>query len=132
MQDAKEIWSELVKACELLDKASACSGIGPDAALTWWSEKGRLTRNHLSLHHQAYGLASADLSTKDNEMFEHIDSLNFLLSNERIRLSLAKSESEIAIRSGWVKQLEKEIEGEKKFIAENAISDDDLLSELGY
>ena len=89
-------------------------------------------RNHLSLHHQAYGLASADLSTKDNEMFEHIDSLNFLLSNERIRLSLAKSESEIAIRSGWVKQLEKEIEGEKKFIAENAISDDDLLSELGY
>lgn len=64
-------------------------------------------------------------------MFEHIDSLNFLLSNERIRLSLAKSESEIAIRSGWVKQLEKEIEGEK-FITENAISDDDLLSELGY
>lgn len=63
-------------------------------------------------------------------MFEHIDSLNFLLSNERIRLSLAKSESEIAIRSGWVKQLEKEIEGEKKFITENAISDDDLLSEL--
>ena len=64
-------------------------------------------------------------------MFEHIDSLNFLLSNERIRLSLAKSESEITIRRGWVRQLEKEIEGEKKFISDNNMSDDDLLSELG-
>ena len=64
-------------------------------------------------------------------MFEHIDSLNFLLSNERIRLSLAKSGSEITIRRGWVRQLEKEIEGEKKFISDNNMSDDDLLSELG-
>lgn len=64
-------------------------------------------------------------------MSEHIDSLNFLLSNERIRLSLAKSESEITIRRGWVRQLEKEIEGEKKFISDNNMSDDDLLSELG-
>mgnify|MGYP003408103766 FL=1 len=61
----------------------------------------------------------------------HIDVLNLLLSNERIRLSLAKSESEITIRRGWVRQLEKEIEGEKKFISDNNMSDDDLLSELG-
>ena len=64
-------------------------------------------------------------------MTTHLDSLNFLLSNERIRLSLAKSESEITIRRGWVRQLEKEIEGEKKFISDNNMSDDDLLSELG-
>lgn len=64
-------------------------------------------------------------------MIAHLDSLNFLLSNERIRLSLAKSESEITIRRGWVRQLEKEIEGEKKFISDNNMSDDDLLSELG-
>ncbi len=64
-------------------------------------------------------------------MTAHLDSLNFLLSNERIRLSLAKSESEITIRRGWVRQLEKEIEGEKKFISDNNMSDDDLLSELG-
>ncbi len=64
-------------------------------------------------------------------MTAHLDSLNFLLSNERIRLSLAKSESEITIRRGWVRQIEKEIEGEKKFISDNNMSDDDLLSELG-
>ena len=64
-------------------------------------------------------------------MIAHLDSLNFLLSHERIRLSLAKSESEITIRRGWVRQLEKEIEGEKKFISDNNMSDDDLLSELG-
>ena len=61
----------------------------------------------------------------------HIDVLNLMLSHERARLAESNTESEKALRKVWVKQLEKEIEGEKKFISDNNMSDDDLLSELG-
>jgi len=61
----------------------------------------------------------------------HIDVLNLMLSHERARLAESNTESEKALRKVWVKQLEKEIEDEKKFISDNNMSDDDLLSELG-
>jgi len=61
----------------------------------------------------------------------HIDVLNLMLSHERARLADSKTESEKELRKVWVKQLEKEIEDEKKFISDNNMSDDDLLSELG-
>ena len=60
----------------------------------------------------------------------HIDVLNLLLSHERVRLAEPKTESEKALRKVWVKQLEKEIEGEQRFLS-NELSDDDLLSALG-
>ena len=40
--------NDLGLACALLDQATACSGIGPDKALDWWAEKGRLVDDHLS------------------------------------------------------------------------------------
>ena len=61
---------------------------------------------------------------------KHIDVLNLLLSHERVRLAESKTESEKALRKVWVKQLEKEIEGEQRFTS-NDLSDDDLLSALG-
>lgn len=62
-------------------------------------------------------------------MNTHLDVLNLLLSNERIRLAEAKTDGERALRSVWVKQLEREVEGEIKFAGD--ISDEDLLAELG-
>jgi chromosome segregation ATPase len=35
---------DLKHAADLLDKATACEGIGPDAALKWWSSIGKLRR----------------------------------------------------------------------------------------
>lgn len=65
----------------------------------------------------------------------HIDMLNLLLSHERVRLAESKTESEKALRKVWVKQLEKEIEAEQRFLSNeilsDALSDDDLLSALG-
>ena len=65
----------------------------------------------------------------------HIDVLNLLLSHERVMLAKSKTESEKALRKVWVKQLEKEIEAEQRFLSNeilsDALSDDDLLSALG-
>ena len=44
---------ELTIACSLLDKATACSGLGPDLALLWWEEKGRL----VDAYAPAYGMS---------------------------------------------------------------------------
>lgn len=62
----------------------------------------------------------------------HLDALQIKLSNERIRLADAKSASEVTLRKIWIEQLEKEIAGEKAFVAELEKSDDELLEELGF
>jgi len=63
---------------------------------------------------------------------DHLSALQLSLSNERIRLSQATNKGEVELRKVWVKQLEKEIEGEHKFLnKDNAMSDDELLKELG-
>lgn len=63
-------------------------------------------------------------------MTTHLNSLLLLLSNERIRLANAKTESERELRSVWVRQLEKEVIAEEGFLSENNKNDDELLSEL--
>lgn len=70
----------------------------------------------------------------------HLHSLELRLSNERMRLSEATSQSEKDLRSVWVKQLEKEIQGEIEFLASKGITlqkattkdfdADELLKEL--
>ena len=63
---------------------------------------------------------------------DHLSALQLRLSNERIRLSQATNKGEIELRTVWVKQLEKEVEGEYKFLnKDNVMSDDELLKELG-
>ena len=52
----------------------------------------------------------------------HLHSLELRLSNERMRLSEAASQSEKDLRSVWVKQLEKEIQGEIEFLASKGIT----------
>lgn len=59
----------------------------------------------------------------------HLDALNLRLSNERARLSSAKSQAEIELRKVWIAQIEKEIGDEAKFSGE--VSDDQLLADLG-
>lgn len=65
----------------------------------------------------------------------HLDALNLRLSHERVHLSNAKTESERNLRRVFIIQIEKEIEGEKKFLGMkecNAgdLSDDELLRAL--
>lgn len=65
---------------------------------------------------------------------EHLSSLQYLLSNERIRLSNAKTEGERELRQVWVNQLEKEVAREREFLGIDAnvceMTDDELLKEL--
>jgi hypothetical protein len=64
----------------------------------------------------------------------HLDSLELRLSNERIRLSQAKTTQEVKSRKVWIKQIEKEIQWEKEFLSlsiEENLSDDKLLELLG-
>jgi hypothetical protein len=62
---------------------------------------------------------------------DHLSALQLRLSNERIRLSQATNKGEIELRTVWAKQLEKEVDGEYKFLnKDNAMSDDELLKEL--
>lgn len=63
---------------------------------------------------------------------DHLSALQLRLSNERIRLNQATNKGEIELRSVWVKQLEKEVQGEFEFLNQhNVMSDDELLKELG-
>ena len=62
----------------------------------------------------------------------HLSALQTKLSNERMRLADSKSASEVTLRKIWIEQLEKEIAGEKAFVAEVEKSDDELLAELGF
>jgi len=63
----------------------------------------------------------------------HLVALHTNLCNSKARLATAKG-SEIAIRTVWVAQLEKEIAGELAFLGLTSgtveMSDDDLLAEL--
>ena len=65
-------------------------------------------------------------------MNTHLDALELRLSNERIRLSEAKTKKEIKLRQVWIAQIEKEIQSEKDFIGidDFNMSDDELLAEL--
>lgn len=60
----------------------------------------------------------------------HLDALNLRLSNERVRLANAKTDSEIALRTIWIQQIEKEIRNEEGFVTTQDISDEELLREL--
>lgn len=66
----------------------------------------------------------------------HLDSLRIALSNERCRLASATSTKEIELRKVYVSQLEKEVQGEMKFLGITEqetvtdLNDDDLLNEL--
>ena len=66
----------------------------------------------------------------------HLNALRLRLSNERIRLDNEKTESGKALRGVWVAQIEKEIEGEKRFLGivetdESTLTDAELLAALG-
>jgi len=70
----------------------------------------------------------------------HLDALNLRLSNERVRLSQAKTQNEIELRTVWVQGIEKEIKSEIEFLKSKGIEvftsiddipdDDALLAEL--
>lgn len=70
----------------------------------------------------------------------HLDALNLRLSNERVRLSQAKTKNEIELRTVWVQGIEKEIKSEIEFLKSKGIEvfisiddipdDDVLLAEL--
>lgn len=63
---------------------------------------------------------------------DHLSALQLRLSNERIRLRQATNKAEIELRTVWVKQLEKEVDGEYNFLnKDNTMTDDALLKELG-
>ncbi len=66
----------------------------------------------------------------------HLNALELNLSHERVRLANAKTNSEHALRTVWVSQLEKEIAGEYRFLGltpEPAceLTLDEILAELG-
>lgn len=61
----------------------------------------------------------------------HLNALRNRLSNERVRLANAKTESERALRRVWISQIEKEIGEEKVFIGDDAdMTDEELLTAL--
>lgn len=62
---------------------------------------------------------------------QHIDALQLRLSNERQRLSEAKSAGEIALRTQWVLQIQREIVAEGGFVeVREPMTDDELFAEL--
>jgi len=92
------------------------------------------TRNRLALkQYMAHDCSSDQQRNGANDM-TRLDTLNRLLSKERLRLVRSKSEGERLLRAAWVAQIEKEIEAECTFIAnehhQTNIADDDLLREL--
>lgn len=66
----------------------------------------------------------------------HLVALHNGLAHEKDRLSKAKTDSERAIRTVWVKQLEREVADEYTFLGMaqdselETLSDDDLLAAL--
>ena len=67
---------------------------------------------------------------------EHLGVLELSLSNEKDRLRNAKKEKEIALRTVWVSQYEKQIAELKEWLGIiepdlSDFSDDDLLAALG-
>ena len=67
--------------------------------------------------------------------YSHLNSLQLRLHNEQQRLANAVRVDEINARKVWVRQIEKEIDAEYKFLgfeplAEESISDEELLAEI--
>jgi predicted mannosyl-3-phosphoglycerate phosphatase (HAD superfamily) len=80
-------------------------------------------------------------STRENDMTardtSHLVALMTGLSRERQRLAAARTEQERALRTVWVRQSEKEINAEERFLGmtetdwnEPEMSADDLMAEL--
>lgn len=67
-------------------------------------------------------------------MTNHLDTLRLRLSNERVRLTAAKSANEIELRKVWIAGIEKEIAQEEDFLqlhdSTACMTDDELLAEL--
>lgn len=73
---------------------------------------------------------------------EHYTALMTRLSNEKAYLAATTQQSEIELRTVWIAQIEKEIQGEVDFLSSKGvnvyqassevdnISEDDLLAEL--
>jgi hypothetical protein len=69
----------------------------------------------------------------------HLNAIRLRLSNERNRLANSSTDAERSLRSIWVAGIERELQGELTFLglpaelapAEEAISDEALLAELG-
>ena len=81
------------------------------------------------IHVQPVSYAN-DKPSKVNIM-DHLSALQLRLSNERIRLNQATNKDEIALRSVWVKQMEKEVQGEIEFLNQcDDLTADELLKEL--
>lgn len=64
----------------------------------------------------------------------HLSALRVRLSNERGYLAKAKTDGERELRTVWIAQIEREIEGEKAFLGldgcDTDMTDDELLAEL--
>lgn len=67
----------------------------------------------------------------------HLTALITRLSNEKAALASATKQGEIELRTVWVSQCQKEINGEEKFLGmdltdwnEPELSDEDLMAEL--
>jgi hypothetical protein len=63
-------------------------------------------------------------------MSDHLTALTRRLSNEKVALAIAKGAQEIALRTVWVAQIEKEIASEYAFLGFEPMNDDELLAEL--
>jgi len=63
----------------------------------------------------------------------HLNALEYRLHREKFHyLPMAKTQAEIEMRKVWIAQIEREIAGEREFLAASAdnLSDDELLAEL--
>jgi hypothetical protein len=74
-------------------------------------------------------------------MFEHLNALRVGLSNEKSRLEITKNPTERVLRNVWIRQIEREIDGEIKFLNDRGyfenvtivpddLTDEELLKEL--
>ncbi len=63
-------------------------------------------------------------------MTDHLTALSRRLGNEKAALAVAKGAQEIALRTVWIAQIEKEIATEHVFLGTEPMSDDELLAEL--
>ena len=69
------------------------------------------------------------------QMTEHLVALQNRLFNEKIRLNGARTKQERDLRAIWVQQIEREIDGEMRFLglpigADVDMTDDELLAAL--
>lgn len=69
-------------------------------------------------------------AAEETEMTDHLTALSRRLGNEKAALAVAKGAQEIALRTVWIAQIEKEIASEYAFLGIEPMSDDELLAEL--